>query len=293
MTQPAAHNFMTEICLADFCQESSQKYVAFPFYDDKKPLLEPSPLCALSLRAAGSMRFRWNASNPARDDFLASLRDSRVFGAAKAGESKSFVPVQLSHSRTVYDVLCAEDTAGKIGDGIITVNPSLVPTVTVADCVPLFLWEPRTGVFGIVHSGWKGTGIVADALALAAERYGANASDFFIAIGPHIRECCYCVDEERADYFARNFSSDCVTPLDDAQSPKIRWNTGGGRAFRLSLERANLALLKKIGVQERRITLCTDCTCCNPVFGSNRRETIATGCQDNFTVMAAFIIKPS
>ena len=194
---------------------------------------------------------------------------------------------------SLADASCAEDTAGKIGDGIITVNPSLIPTVTVADCDPLFLWEPRTGVFGIVHSGWKGTGIVADALALAAERYGANASDFFIAIGPHIRECCYCVDEERADYFARNFSSDCVTPLDDAQGPKIRWNTGGGKAFRLSLERANLALLKKIGVQERRITLCTDCTCCNPVFGSNRRETIATGCQDNFTVMAAFIIKPS
>ena len=50
---------------------------------------------------------------------------------------------------------------------MITKNPSLMPVVTVADCMPLYLYDSVSGVFGVVHSGWKGTGIIGEALNLA------------------------------------------------------------------------------------------------------------------------------
>ena len=244
-------------------------------------IVEDAPKCGLTLRAAGSMRFRWNETNPNRETIL-SL------------SGLTLVPVQLDHTHIVYDVKKAGDTDGKIGDGIITKNRGLVPTVTVADCMPLYLYDPNSGVFGIVHSGWKGTGIVVDAISLAAKNYGARTEDFCIVLGPHIRDCCYIVNEERADWFAANFTPECVRPLEPGI--EVSWNNGGGPLFRLSLEKANLAAIKKAGVPDENVWVHPACTCCykDPesgefIYGSNRRETTAAGQPDKFTVQAAFI----
>lgn len=262
--------------------QMNKKFITFPFYKDGKPLSPTAslsskiPECGMTLRSAGSMRFRWAETNPVRDKMLAELAGTGVF-----------VPVQLDHTHIVYDISQADETAQKIGDGIITKNKMLIPTVTVADCVPIFLYNPVTEVFGIVHSGWKGTGIVCDAINLACKNHGGQPSDFCVVIGPHIHDCCYIVNEERADYFAKNFTLDCVRPLENGV--KVDWNNGGGKLYRLSLEKANLACLKKIGVPDCNIYVHTDCTSCNDIYGSNRRETKLSGCPDTFTVQAAFV----
>ena len=245
-------------------------------------VVEGAPVCGLTLLAAGSMRFRWNEKNPNR----------RCLSASRRCVETSVVPVQLNHTHIVYDVKEAADTQDKIGDGIITTNRVLVPTVTVADCMPLYLYDPVTGVFGIVHSGWKGTGIVCDAITLAEKNYGAKAEDFCIVLGPHIRDCCYIVNEERAQWFSENFTPDCVKPLEEGV--KVTWNTGASQLYRLSLEKANIAALQKAGVPRENIWIHSACTCCTKVngeyiYGSNRRETQLNGQPDKFTVQAAFI----
>ena len=261
----------------------------FEFFEFRRggKVVEGAPVCGLSLKAAGSMRFRWNETNPNRE-----LLKSAVVSAGST--TVSIVPVQLEHTHIVYDIKQASDTAGKIGDGIITTNKTLVPSVTVADCMPLYIYEPETGVFGIVHSGWKGTGIVADAIALATQNYGARAENFLVTLGPHIRACCYIVNEERAQWFSENFTPECVTPLEPGI--EVSWNTGGGKLYRLSLEKANLAALKKAGVPDENIWIHPACTCCTQkngvhIYGSNRRETAAAGQPDKFTVQAAFIYR--
>lgn len=260
------------------------KYIIFPFYKDGRPLEgEGIPVCGMTIRAAGSMRFRWNETNPIRDKMLSQIVEDH-------GGNKTFVPVQLDHTKIVYDVSNPADTKNLIGDGIITKNPSIIPTITVADCVPIFLYDNVTGVFGIVHSGWKGTGIVAEAIKLASKNYGAKVKDFCIAIGPHIHDCCYIVNEERAEYFANNFTADCIKPLEPGI--KVDWNTGNGKLYRLSLEKANLACLEKIGVNRGNIFIHPDCTSCNDIYGSNRRETKKSGRPDMFTVQAAFVCYP-
>ena len=159
--------------------------------------------------------------------------------------------------------------------------------------MPIYLYEPDTGLFGIVHSGWKGTGIVADAIELACRNYGARPENFCLILGPHIRDCCYIVNKERADWFSENFTPDCVRPLEE--NVEVEWNTGGGPLYRLSLEKANLAAIKKAGVPDENIWVHPGCTCCTKnaagafIYGSNRRETSAAGLPDKFTVQAAFI----
>ena len=240
------------------------------------------PLWGMTMRAAGSMRFRWNETNPNRDQFLSKL--CQRYGA------KEVVPLELIHSKIVYRADSAADTFNKQGDAIITRNKNLVPVVTVADCVPLYFYDSATGAFGAAHSGWKGTGIAAEAVLAMAKNYGSKPRDILAAIGPHIHDCCYIVDGDRAKYFADNFGSDCVQKLSQAQDSR------GGQKYALSLLRANLNVLAKAGVLEENIAAAKNCTACDERFGSFRREAAAlpdVPGQDKtrlFTTQAAFVI---
>lgn len=276
----------------DFLKDKD--FITFNFFQDNK-CVKNSPVCGMTLKQAGSMRFRWNEENPVRSNMLKKIADSN-----SSGKSHTQVPLELIHSHIVYPVLTAADTYQKQGDGIITQNRTLMPVVTVADCMPVYVYDPVQQVFGVLHSGWKGTGIVCDAIKLAAEKYGSNPKDFCIILGPHIRDCCYIVNEERAAFFAKNFTPQCVQELEEGgncyaggRGLAVNWNNGGGKLYRLSLEKANLAAIKNAGVPEENVTVVRECTCCNQAMGSNRRET--SEAPDNadktrcFTVQAAFI----
>lgn len=264
-----------------------QNFITFDFIKDSKKL-ENAPVCGMTVRAAGSMRFRWNETNLHRDEQL-----KEIAGYISPLKNIKPVAVELIHSKNVYCISEAHELDQIQADGIITKNKELMPVVTVADCMPLYLYDPVHQVFGIVHSGWKGTGIIAEAVNLAGERFGTEPADCSVVLGPHIRNCCYIVNEERARYFSDNFTPDCVVPLEDGgtcyaggRGLTVDWNYGGGRLYRLSLEKANLSVLEKCGIKKENINIIKECTCCNELFGSNRRET-ASG--KIFTVQAAFI----
>lgn len=234
-----------------------EDYVVLPFYKDGKPLGQGARW-GMTVRKAGTMRFRWNETNENRVRLLAALCGT-----------KQPVSMELTHSKIVYDILSQADTDGRTGDGMITRNAALVPVVTVADCVPLFLYDEHTGVFGVCHSGWKGTGIIAEALALAREKYGSDPRDVCIAIGPHIHDCCYTVDERRAACFAEQFTPECVEKTTGED---------GNVCYRLSLAKANIAVLARAGIRTENIVLADDCTACSQdarggyPFGSFRRQ---------------------
>ena len=94
---------------------------------------------------------------------------------------------------------------------------------------------------------------------------------FLIAHKPIQKDCSY---------------ADIQNPTGDQwRTSCIQWKNNGAREFRLSLEKANLTLLARLGILEENITILQDCTCCNAVYGSNRRQT-AQG--ELFTVQVAF-----
>ena len=154
-------------------------------------------------------------------------------------------------------------------DGMVTQDREITLSVTVADCLPVFLYDTKSGAFGLVHSGWKGTGIALAAVNLMQKYWGTEQNDIAAILGPCIGSCCYKVDLQRASVFETDFGSESVRKSDGS--------------FFLDLKTANIKLLENVGV--KNIAVCQNCTFCDERLGSFRRE------GSGFTHMAALIHK--
>lgn len=171
------------------------------------------------------------------------------------------------HSQRVV-VVEEEWHEGMEGDGLVTADASRVLAVTVADCLPIFLYDRRTGAMGLLHSGWRGTGIAALALARMADRFGTAPQDVSAVIGPGIGPCCYRVNEDRAALFAERWGEAAVVRRDD-------------RPY-LDLPSINERILLSAGVVS--VARVAECTACSPFLGSFRREG-----PEHYTKMLALI----
>ena len=86
-------------------------------------------------------------------------------------------------------------------DGHATASPGVLLTVTVADCVPVFVVDPGRRVVALLHAGWRGTaaGVLEHGLQMLRERVGSHASDLRVHFGPSICGDCYEVGPEVFD----------------------------------------------------------------------------------------------
>lgn len=262
----------------------NENYLSLPFYKNGKALSD-SPCWGMTLKNAGSMRFRWAEKNENRLEKLELIRQESLLKT-----KPEICQVQLDHTKTVVKADLKSDVKFNIADGIVTENKALMPIVTIADCVALYLYDPDTESFGIVHSGWKGTGIVKNAIEKMESSFAAKRENILIAISAHIHSCCYIINQERADYFSENFGKSCIQKLEESDENYKKiisgWKNLKGSLYRLSLEKANLNILEKCSIKDENIVLLDECTCCNDNFGSNRRETMEG---KPFTVQAAFV----
>jgi YfiH family protein len=227
---------------------------------------EGAPSALLSLRSAGSMRFERDRLNPNRVRFF----------AGEGIDPRSVLAIELAHSRNVIFPASADDhrllalkaAADGGADGILLEDRKLFASVTVADCMPIWILDRASGAFGVLHSGWKGTGILMTAARILAERFGTAPESISAILGPAIGSCCYAVPEERAAAFAREFG-DSAAPL-----------VGGKR--RIDLRAANLSLAQRLGIGA--VLSVEACTCCDSRLGSYRREG-----SESFTRMVAAV----
>jgi hypothetical protein len=212
----------------------------------------------ISLRAAGDLRL----GSPARQAFFRAL---------------GVPPERLYSCRQVHSLRVLTlrgrppgEVAGMQADGLAAAFADLLLSVTVADCLPIFVYDRRGGAFALVHSGWQGTGIVTEAVRVLGEEYHVEPGSLVAVLGPGIGACCYAVDAGRAQLFRRRFGAQSVRAAAD------------GRFF-LDLRAANAALLEAAGVREEHVHAAAECTACTGELFSFRRDGPAFG------RMAAFI----
>ncbi len=139
-------------------------------------------------------------------------------------------------------------------DALLTGVPRLPLAIFIADCVPVFLYDTRNRVAGLVHAGREGTlaGIAARAVASMRDKRGTRPADVHAVIGPSAGPCCYEVAPEMAASFAA-----AGLPIN-------------GR--NLDLWKANALQLTTSGVPESHITTIGICTICTTTFFSHRHE---------------------
>jgi YfiH family protein len=82
-------------------------------------------------------------------------------------------------------------------DGWVTASPGVLLTVTVADCIPVYLAVPGRGI-ALLHAGWRGTagGILARGVERLLAVAKASAADIVMHCGVGICGQCYEVGSE-------------------------------------------------------------------------------------------------
>lgn len=92
-------------------------------------------------------------------------------------------------------------------DGLVSATPGLLLGIYVADCGALYLADPVTGAFGIVHSGKKGSelGIARVAIEKMQKHFGADPKNIRAQLAPCIRPPAYEVD------FASQIRDTCLS----------------------------------------------------------------------------------
>jgi YfiH family protein len=223
-----------------------EQYAFFPFIFEGAAL--PGIRCCISSRFEGDMVYSLH-------------HDLGVTG------KKVYGPRQ-SHSRDVLIIDGREGDRADCGplsaDGLLTARRDAVLFVTAADCLPVFLYDAETGAFGTLHSGWKGTGIAGNALALMKENWGVRPESVAAVLGPCICSRCYRVDRERALSYEAEFGGPGPYPL----GPVVKKTADGEGS--LDMQAANVGILAAAGV--RNIAVCGNCTFEDERLGSFRRE---------------------
>jgi YfiH family protein len=252
----------------EFRTMGNEELSFFPFIMDGQPVEEP--FCLISSRSCGDMLCSDKSGevNPNRQ---------RLFNALYV-EYDSVAFLKQVHSRQTIEADSKNLCRGMEADGLIT-EGNMRLSVTVADCLPIFLYDSECQGFGVLHSGWKGTGIVLNALELMKKKWGTRTEAVAAVLGPCIRSCCYKVDKERAESFEQEFGESSSLVASDTPWPLGPVTVCREGGFYLDLQAANARLLAGAGVQN--IAVCTDCTFTDDRLGSSRRE------GTNFTHMIA------
>jgi len=111
---------------------------------------------------------------------------------------------ELEHSNNIAIIESAIVHNIPHSDGLISCISDLVLALTVADCFPVYFFDPVKRVVGLAHSGWRGTvkNISGDMIRLFVSRFRSNPSDIRVGIGPGICANHFEIKEDILSQFA-------------------------------------------------------------------------------------------
>ncbi len=210
-------------------------------------------VCGISTRFFGSLQYNHN-----REEVLKNRQlFFRELGIAGRG---SLARVSLVHGNRIYRVT-AEDLKNdnriwqeikiKNCDGLLTDQRQIWLAITIADCVPIFLWDDQSRVVGVIHAGWRSTliEICRRAVEQIKEEFEIGPRKLNAFIGPSIGSCCFEVQDDIWSSFKKRF-------------PTFKIFIERDKKKYLDLKEANLRQLTGAGMLKKKIEVSTICTVC-------------------------------
>lgn len=181
-----------------------------------------------------------------------------------------------THSGNVYVVSAAEkgrgstsyDSAIPNSDSLVTDAPNICLMVLLADCVPVFFFDPHKKVVGITHAGRVGTEskISVNTALVLANRFNCEFKNILVGIGPAISKANYKISQDDALKLKN------VLP---SSTKSLHYHPNNAS---VDLALANKEQLLNIGLQDNNIEIANLCTFSLPdIFFSERRDGNPTG----------------
>ena len=199
-------------------------------------------------------------------DWVEKNRD-RFYRAMAIAGGRAAIPGQV-HGNRVARV--TEPGRIEHTDGLVTDTRGIALIVQIADCLPIFLFDPVHEAVGIVHAGWRGSvlGIASSAVTMMETHFGCRPEHVRAFIGPSIGPCCYRVQSD----IARQFASEYVT------------------RGTLDLWRCNADQLIEAGLHANAVEVSRICTSCNSDWFFSHRA--SGGCTGRMMAVIGLSEKP-
>src|SRR5262249_39364303 len=93
-------------------------------------------------------------------------------------------------------------------DAMILDQPGRPVLITVADCVPVLLYDEVRHIGAVIHAGWRGTAqsIAFKTVCKVMKTYGCRPEHILAVIGPSVGPCCYEVSHEVIEALSKTVS---------------------------------------------------------------------------------------
>lgn len=164
------------------------------------PFSNSSVFVALSEKDDGDMSL-----GSQREGAERRRQNRKEFLGAFPIEPSNIVLAELSHGDNLEVVSRA--SKGEVisdTDGLLTQAPDLYLGFTVADCLPVFLFEPDLGLVGLIHCGWQGLAldILCKTCGKIRKNWGKDLKNLQVFIGPGICKKHFEISKDVAKQFS-------------------------------------------------------------------------------------------
>ncbi|MBF6620208.1 MAG: laccase domain-containing protein [Patulibacter sp.] len=132
-------------------------------------------------------------------------------------------------------------------DAMVTDVVGIPLCVTLADCVPVVVYDPAHHALGLAHAGWGGTvrRLASRTLAVMGERYGTRPEDVLVGIGPSISPDDYEVGADVITLARENYGDDAdriLRPRPDGKALLDLWEANAIDLERAGVPRASIEI---------------------------------------------------
>lgn len=142
----------------------------------------------------------FNLGRSAGEDLGVVSKNRELYAGFFGVNTRQMVFGYQCHGTAIAESDCGQEIPDT--DGFMTRQPGVLLNVSVADCFPVWFYDPSTGSVAVNHCGWRGTvgGIQVQQLN-RFRQMGSDLSAVEVIIGPGIRSCHFQVREDIVNQF--------------------------------------------------------------------------------------------
>ena len=215
----------------------------------------PSVIVAISAKEDGPMKVRYelkkdNKTLLNRNKFLKKydITNNMVVSAKLAQENNVHLATKIDSGRFIPNT-----------DALLTKEKGLYLSITIADCILIFLYDPKSEVTGLIHTGWRGLSkkIIPNAIRALIKNCKVQPENLIVGIGPGIDTCHFEVKDDVLNRFIL-YKDEIIKR---------------GEKYFLDLKKIAVKQLLNLGIKKENIEVSPLCTYCEgDKYFSYRRD---------------------